>query len=1254
MSIVYTDRIVKLNRLLLRPDTKQNIDSRSYINYIITKLQSIRIIMRLVIRKLLQVTSTVLLYRTFTSITTTMKYCVTSFVVKSLPPIQQRLSVVTPSFRISPSHRTNQLTVRYCGFVAAIGETTSSSSICPLLTDRQVLATTTARLEHRGPDGRQIALGTSSNAQTLWSMGHQRLAIVDPKSRAADMPFLLTLNGKDYKLVANGEIYNHLELYDELVTQHGWTEPRISHSDCEVIAHACACLGPVEAAKKLDGMFAFTLFTEEVDGSMSVFCVRDPVGIKPLYRATTRDGTGHVFASELKALTGHVDPATAEAIPAGHYWTPETGTIRYHTPAWMMDEDFEPAERPSDDAVREAFRAAVSKRMMADVDYGFFLSGGIDSCVVAHALLPMYRETTGDDRPIPCFTVGMDDSPDLMAAKAMVEALGGSKHIDHRPRVFTGKDVFDLIPKIIYHMETYEAELIRSAIPNWLLAERAGADVKMVLTGEGSDELFAGYLYFMDAERPDQVQTELKRLYGMLGNINLHRTDRMTMAHGLEARVPFLDTKFTELVMSLDPALKMVNRDAVTQNTEGREKTFLRKLFEGENANGNSIPHDLLWRAKAMQCEGVGEDWVSQLQQRVSAKITDAELVASSIEYPLNSPQTKEELYYRRVFEDYYPGMAHVVNPWVGGCRAAGAAWKSDAYTREGLVNPNMLTHAFQKKSTSSATVALGATPLLLRNKNMNNIGRKSTQLYMSTMIEVDEKAVDMDSTDEFLRNALATGYNTFEACLTQGSDDRSLIMPTTGKNKYHIQPRPISLDAIFRGSCTCNAPTRAGYEAALKIYDYINSRPSRSKALTAVFQSQRERIARYLELPKGTEVVLCPSGSDAEYIPIAIARALNTNNKKIVNVVTQKREIGAGSSVAAGGEYFSTHTPLYGRLREDSNDLLDGFDNIVEVSVLAREDDGTVIDASAVAAEVARRAESEGAYPIVHGVFGGKTGLRDQCMPPSGDSGRSSMGVVDACQGRFSLEELHGWLDNDSLVLFTGSKFYQAPPFCGAVIVPTRIAAQLRKLPAPYPLTMFGNDGLGGFVTDKELPDCMESWKPLLRRSESVDNIGLALRWEAGLAGMESISSTPDNIRTKAIDKWAVSVSAMVQDQPELDTYCVERSIVSIRLRHSNRKGWFNMKELREVYRYISIDLADIAPREASDEEREILSVSCYMGQPVDVATSFAILRIALGSSSLATYLHNPAQTLKEDEVVIKKLAIVAKYFDSFQQSNV
>ena len=366
----------------------------------------------------------------------------------------------------------------------------------------------------------------------------------------------------------------------------------------------------------------------------------------------------------------------------------------------------DPDHNVTDDDIREAFRKAVQKRMMADVDYGFFLSGGVDSCIVAHDLLPLYKEERkrvfGDDRPIPTFTVGMENSPDVMAAKGMVENLGGSKVIDHKIRSFTPDEVFDLIPKIVYHMETYEAELIRSAIPNWLLAERAAQDVKMVLTGEGADELFAGYLYFADAETPRQVQNELRRIYGMLGNINLHRTDRMTMAHGLEARVPFLDTEFTKLAMSVDPARKMVDKEAVRTNSRGREKTLLRELFEGPNSEGHSIPRPVLWRAKAMQCEGVGEDWVSILQRRISTLVSDAEMDESHLTYPVNTPHTKEELYYRRIYDEHFHGMEHVVKLWEGGGRAMGAAWKSEMYTREGLKDVNLHSHALQDEKEAA------------------------------------------------------------------------------------------------------------------------------------------------------------------------------------------------------------------------------------------------------------------------------------------------------------------------------------------------------------------------------------------------------------------------------------------------------------------------------------------------------------------------------------------------------------------------
>jgi asparagine synthase (glutamine-hydrolysing) len=345
--------------------------------------------------------------------------------------------------------------------------------------------------------------------------------------------------------------------------------------------------------------------------------------------------------------------------------------------------------------------------MMADVDYGFFLSGGVDSAVVSNVLLPLYKEAKeamGDFTPIPTFTVGMENSPDVMAAKAVVEDLGGEKNIKHTIRHFTPDEVFDKIPQIIYHMETYEAELIRSSIPNWFLAEAAAKEVKMVLTGEGADEIFAGYLYFQDAETPTQLQNELKRIYGMLGNINLHRTDRMTMAHGLEARVPFLDTEFTKLIMSVDPKKKMVDAEAVKSNSRGREKTMLRELYEGPNVHGDSIPRPVLWRAKAMQCEGVGEDWVSILQRQVSSLVTDEEMEGAAEKFPNNTPQTKEEYYYRRVFDENFAGMDHVVTPWEGGGRAMGAEWKSDMYTREGLKNVDLLTHSLQKKTVLSAT----------------------------------------------------------------------------------------------------------------------------------------------------------------------------------------------------------------------------------------------------------------------------------------------------------------------------------------------------------------------------------------------------------------------------------------------------------------------------------------------------------------------------------------------------------------------
>lgn len=620
-----------------------------------------------------------------------------------------------------------------CGLVAAIDDIWSDKSdefdSISLLNGfdkdaNEVLEKASTILYHRGPDGMTCSSGSIGNEESSsharWAMGHTRLAIVDPNNRKADMPFQLDFKvdgkNKKIKLAANGEIYNHEKLYADLV-EDDWDHERISGSDCEVIAHSFAKYGGKATAERLDGMFAFVVFEENVeDGTVKAFAARDPVGIKPLYfgrclkeDSEKNDAAGYVFSSELKALVGHVVPDSVTAIPAGHYWTPEEGLVCYYNPDWLRVDDHAPWEDEnqdiSDDDIREAFTKAVKKRMMSDVDYGFFLSGGVDSAVVSNVLLPLYKEAKeaeGDFSPIPTFTVGMENSPDVMAAKEVVKDLGGEKCIKHTIRHFTPDEVFEKIPEIIYHMETYEAELIRSSIPNWFLAEAASKEVKMVLTGEGADELFAGYLYFQDAETPTQLQNELRRIYGMLGNINLHRTDRMTMAHGLEARVPFLDTEFTKMIMSIDPKRKMVDAEAVKNNARGREKTMLRELYEGANVDGDTIPKPVLWRAKAMQCEGVGEDWVSILQAEVSSLVSDEEMEGAAEKFPIHTPQTKEEYYYRRIFHQNFPGMDHVVTPWEGGGRAMGAEWKSDMYTREGLKNVDLLSHSLQKDKEAS------------------------------------------------------------------------------------------------------------------------------------------------------------------------------------------------------------------------------------------------------------------------------------------------------------------------------------------------------------------------------------------------------------------------------------------------------------------------------------------------------------------------------------------------------------------------
>eukprot|EP00005_Dracoamoeba_jomungandri_P008316 CAMPEP_0174277676 /NCGR_PEP_ID=MMETSP0439-20130205/61054_1 /TAXON_ID=0 /ORGANISM="Stereomyxa ramosa, Strain Chinc5" /LENGTH=568 /DNA_ID=CAMNT_0015370015 /DNA_START=2426 /DNA_END=4132 /DNA_ORIENTATION=+ len=525
-----------------------------------------------------------------------------------------------------------------------------------------------SKMAHRGPDGWGGCGGKG------WCLCHERLSIVDV---AGGKQPLLSVDGH-ISMVCNGEIYNFKELYEEI--EH--KEDILTKSDSEIIIHLWKIYG-VDLVHKLNGMFCFIL-VDETDGPENrvVFVARDHVGIKPLYMA--RGNNGEIaFSSELKSICCVEELVEFQAIPAGHYWTNKTDSFtKFYDPEWDHD-GFKYRECPTSQEMRlvhDGLRKAIVYRLLSDVQLGILVSGGIDSSIVSGVMMDHIR-SEAKARGVPCpvvkaFSVGQEGSPDILAARQVAASLG----LEHYEKLFTPEEAFEIIPKVVYHLETYEPELIRSAIPNYFLAELAAKHVKVVITGEGADEIFAGYRYFVDCPDSDHMQKELRRIYHHLEIVNLQRADRMTMAHGLEARVPFLDINFLEIAMAIDPSKKMINEE-----NENKEKFYLRKIFE------KYVNPKVLWRTKAMQCEGVGKTWVSDLQAYCSTLISDEDYARAGEIFPNNPPQSKEEFYYRSLFEEYYSGMDKFVHVWEGGCRAGGAAWDSSSYTRHGLADTKYL-----------------------------------------------------------------------------------------------------------------------------------------------------------------------------------------------------------------------------------------------------------------------------------------------------------------------------------------------------------------------------------------------------------------------------------------------------------------------------------------------------------------------------------------------------------------------------------
>ncbi|MEO6365337.1 MAG: asparagine synthase B [Luteimonas sp.] len=495
------------------------------------------------------------------------------------------------------------------------------------------------RQRHRGPDWSGVHVDDGA------ILVHERLAIVDP---AGGSQPLRSAEG-DLVLAVNGEIYNHRELEKELTQPYAFQ----TGSDCEVINALYREDEPASFLNRLNGIFAFALWDSS---SRRVLIARDPMGVCPLYWGHDRAGRLGV-ASEMKALVGLC--ADIAQFPPGHCFDSASNTlVKYYDKPWR-DHDATQGVMVSKEELRDAFEKAVHRQMMTDVPYGVLLSGGLDSSLVAACAARFARKRVEDDDSseawwprLHSFAIGLEGSPDLAAAEIAAKAIGTV----HHGFKYTFEEGLDALPEVIRHIETYDVTTIRASTPMFLLARRIKAmGVKMVLSGEGADEIFGGYLYFHKAPNAREFHEELVRKLDALYNYDCLRANKSMMAWGVEPRVPFLDVEFLDVAMRMDAQHKMIDTSVVDKNgTRHRrmEKAVLREAFEGH------LPDAILWRQKEQFSDGVGYAWIDGLKAHAEASVTDREFAAAASRFPFNPPLSKEAYLYRRIFEHHFPDAA--------------------------------------------------------------------------------------------------------------------------------------------------------------------------------------------------------------------------------------------------------------------------------------------------------------------------------------------------------------------------------------------------------------------------------------------------------------------------------------------------------------------------------------------------------------------------------------------------------------------
>ena len=509
-----------------------------------------------------------------------------------------------------------------CGIVCAFDIKSNSLDV------RSNVLKMVKKVRHRGPDWS----GIYSNNNAI--LAHERLAIVDPTSGKQPI-----ISDDGLKVIAvNGEIYNHKDLRQKYTPDYKFK----TESDCEVILALYEKKG-VNFLNDLNGIFAFALYDSSND---KYIIARDHMGIIPLYMGWDKQNIFYV-SSELKSLEGICN--RIELFPPGHYLDSIDGELtKWYAPKWTSFDRVKDSKTIIKQ-IHDSLSAAVKRQLMSDVPYGVLLSGGLDSSVTS-ALAKKFaskRIESNDQQDawwpqLHSFSVGLDGAPDLKAAKIVADHIGTVHHEIN----FTVQEGVDAIRDVIYHLETYDVTTVRASTPMYLMARAIKSlGIKMVLSGEGADELFGGYLYFHKAPNAKEFHEETVRKLDKLHQYDCLRANKSLAAWGIEGRVPFLDKEFIDIAMGINPEDKMIKNGRI-------EKWVLREAFK------DYLPESVLWRQKEQFSDGVGYSWIDSLKELVSEEVSDFDLKNASKIFPVNPPQNKEEFYYRIIFKDHFPSDA--------------------------------------------------------------------------------------------------------------------------------------------------------------------------------------------------------------------------------------------------------------------------------------------------------------------------------------------------------------------------------------------------------------------------------------------------------------------------------------------------------------------------------------------------------------------------------------------------------------------